>query len=108
MCRTAESRRTRLVSAQMGVQPILWAVLIVGGLFTVLFTYFFGVESIRAQIIMTTLVALTLALNMFLVFVFGSPFTGDLAVRPDAFKLNLKIYEKVKELDANRPVDWSQ
>jgi len=108
MCKTAESRRTRLISARLGTQPILWAILIVGGLFTVLFTYFFGVESVKAQIIMTTLVALTLALNMFLVFIFGSPFKGDLAVRPDAFKLNLKIYEKVKALDAHQPVDWSQ
>ncbi|MCW5824349.1 MAG: DUF4239 domain-containing protein [Cyanobacteria bacterium TGS_CYA1] len=108
MCRTAESRRTRLISAKMGVQPILWVVLIIGGLFTVLFTYFFGVESVKAQIIMTTLVALTLALNMLLVFIFGSPFTGDMAVRPDAFKLNLKIYEKVKQLDAHQEVDWSK
>lgn len=108
MCKTAESRRTRLISSRLGVQPILWVILIVGGLFTVIFTYFFAVESLKAQLIMTTLVALTLALNMFLVFVFGSPFSTDLAVRPDAFRLNLKIYEKVKQLDCNQTVDWSK
>lgn len=107
MCRTAESRRTRLINARLGVQPILWIILITGGIFTVLFTYFFGVESMKAQIIMTTLVSLTLSLNMFLVFLFGNPFSNDMAVRPDAFRLNLKIYEKVKLLDEGKPVDWA-
>lgn len=93
ICNMTESHRTRLVAARHGVAPVLWMVLIVGGVFTVLFTYFFGVESVKAQIIMTTLVSLTLALNVFLVFVFGNPFSGDLAVRPDAFKLDLLIFK---------------
>lgn len=93
ICGMTESHRTRLVAARHGVAPVLWVVLIVGGIFTVMFTYFFGVESVKAQIIMTAVVSLTLALNVFLVYIFGNPFSGDLSVHPDAFKLDLLIFK---------------
>lgn len=93
MCQMTENRRTRLITAGAGLSPVMWAVLIIGGVFTVLFTYFFGVKSVLAQIIMTVLVAMTLALNVFLVFVFAYPLSGDLAVKPDAFKMDLLIFK---------------
>lgn len=93
MCQMTENRRTRLVAAKLGMAPIMWAVLIVGGVFTVLFTYFFGVENLKAHILMTVLVALTLSLNVFLVFIFANPISGDIGVRPEAFKQNLLIFK---------------
>lgn len=93
ICAVTENRRTRLVSASHGVAPVMWVVLIVGGLFTLIFTFFFAVENLRTQVIMTILVALTLALNIFLVFVFGYPFSGDIAVRPDSFRLDLAVFK---------------
>jgi len=97
ICQVTESRRTRLVSAAHGVAPVLWIVLIVGGVFTLIFTYFFAVESLRTQIVMTVLVALTLALNIFLVFVFGYPFSGDISVRPDSFRLDLGVFKHFED-----------
>lgn len=97
ICEVTESRRTRLVSASHGVAPIMWIVLIVGGLFTLIFTYFFAVESLKTQVIMTVLVAMTLALNIFLVFVFGYPFAGDNSVRPDSFKLDLGVFKHFED-----------
>lgn len=97
ICQVTESRRTRLVSAAHGVAPVMWVVLIVGGIFTLIFTYFFAVESLRTQIIMTTLVALTLSLNIFLVFVFGYPFSGDISVRPDSFRLDLGVFKHFED-----------
>ncbi len=93
ICQVTESRRTRLVSAAHGVAPVMWVVLIVGGVFTLIFTYFFAVENLRTQIVMTTIVALTLSLNIFLVFVFGYPFSGDISVRPDSFRLDLGVFK---------------
>ncbi len=98
---TSDNRRIRIVSAAHGVAPAMWVILIIGGAFTVVFTYFFAVHSLKVQLLMTTLVSLTLALNVLLVFLYGSPFTGELAVKPDAFKLDLLIfqaYEKQKLL----------
>lgn len=93
VCTMTQNHRTRIVSASHGVSPLMWGVLIIGAVFTVLFTYFFGVPNLRAQVIMTVLVALTLALNIFLVFVFGNPFVGDFAIQPDSFKLDRMIFE---------------
>lgn len=97
ICEVTESRRTRLVSASHGVAPVMWIVLIVGGVFTLIFTYFFAVESLKTQVLMTILVAMTLALNIFLVFVFGYPFSGDISVRPDSFKLDLGVFKHFED-----------
>ena len=92
LCSLCNSRRTRIIHSQHGVAPIMWVVLITGGLFTVVFTYFFGLESMGAQMLMTALVAITLSLNVFLVFLFGYPFSGDLAVTPESFQLDLRVF----------------
>jgi hypothetical protein len=90
----ADNRRIRLINSKHGVAPIMWVVLIMGGIFTVVFTYFFGVKNVGAQILMTVLVSVTLSLNIFLVSLFGYPFSGDLAVAPEAFKLDQQIFER--------------
>ena len=92
-----ENHRTRLVAAKLGMAPIMWVVLIVGGVFTVLFTYFFAVESLKAHIIMTVLVAMTLSLNGVLVFIFANPISGDIGVKPDAFKQDLMIFQNFEK-----------
>lgn len=93
ICSMTNNRRTRIVNATHGINPLMWTVLIVGGVLTVIFTYFFSVEDLKAQVLMTVLVALTLSLNILLVFVFSNPFAGDCAVKPDAFKLDRMIFQ---------------
>ncbi len=93
ICSMTQNRRTRIVSAGHGMNPLMWTVLIIGAIFTVMFTYFFGVKNLRAQILMTVLVSLTLSLNVLLVFIFGSPFAGELAIQPDSFKLDRMIFD---------------
>lgn len=79
------SRRIRTSLATHGIPPLKWFVLVVGGVITVFFTYFFVVDSLKVQAAMTGLVALTIALNMYLVAMFGSPFSGDLRVDPSCY-----------------------
>src|SRR2546421_486570 len=54
-----DSRRLRLFQSRLGVQPILWVVLITGGVLTVAFTYLFGLASTRAHALMITALAAT-------------------------------------------------
>lgn len=103
VCSMTENRRTRIVSASHGVNPLMWSVLIIGAVFTVMFTYFFGVEHLRAQILMTVLVSLTLSLNIFLVYVFGNAFSGEFAVQPDSFKLDQLIFKNFESGIAPSP-----
>lgn len=99
----SDNRRIRVVSAAHGVAPAMWMILIIGGVFTVIFTYFFAVQNLKVQLLMTTLVSLTLSLNVLLVFLYGYPFSGEMAVRPDAFKLDVMIFNSYRE-DGSSPL----
>jgi hypothetical protein len=84
-----EMRRARLSQAISTIHPILYFVLVVGGLLTVSFTLFFGSENFVPQIIMTSMLAAMIALALFTIIVLDCPFTGDINVKPDVFKIIL-------------------
>jgi len=97
ICSMTQNHRTRVISSARGVAPIMWVVLITGGTFTVIFTYFFGVENVKVQALMTLLVALTLSLNVYLVFVYGNPMSTDMGIRPGPFQLDLVIFDSFEK-----------
>jgi ABC-type branched-subunit amino acid transport system permease subunit len=80
-----QNRQARLGIAEKGLPAIEWVVLLTGGVVTVIFTYFFGMENAKLQILMTAMVTLLIAMNLCLLLMFASPFSGDLAVHVDAF-----------------------
>ena len=84
-----EARRTRLMDANTGVHPILWIVLLAGGLVTMTFISFFGAESLRTQLIMAILLASLVGLILFTIAAMDYPFSGDVAINTHAFKLML-------------------
>jgi high-affinity Fe2+/Pb2+ permease len=86
MNNAVEMRRQRLVDSQTGIHPSLWFVLLLGGLITVVFTFFFGSDNLAAQLIMTTLLAILIVLILFTILVMDFPFTGDLSISPDALQ----------------------
>lgn len=90
-----DCRRARLISAKNTVSPLLWVVLIVGGISTTVFTYFFGIDSIRVQALMTVLVSITLSSNVLLVALYSSPFSGEFGVKPLAFDMDVKMFESL-------------
>jgi hypothetical protein len=103
ICSMTQNHRTRVISATRGVAPIMWLVLIVGGIFTVIFTYFFGIANVRVQALMTLLVALTLSLNVYLVFVYGNPMSTDMGIKPGPFELDLIIFSSFDKGDMPPP-----
>jgi len=92
-CQVWDFRRARTNMAQHGIPVVEWTVLVIGAIVTIIFTYFFGIESARAQMAMTCMVSLLISLNMYLVVLFGSPFSGDLVVSADAFKVDQMIFD---------------
>ena len=88
-----DCRRSRLVTSRSRVSPILWVVLVTGAASTIVFTYTFGIKSLRAQIFMTALVALTLSLNLYLWAIYSNPFYGLLRVAPEAFKMDMEHFQ---------------
>lgn len=75
-----QARRGRLHLAMGVVSPALWTMLIFGALLTVGFTYFFGLESLRAQVTMTGGLAAIVFLGLFVIVSYDHPFTGEVSI----------------------------
>jgi hypothetical protein len=72
----AQYRRMRIFAGNDTVPPVIWLVLLVGGLFAVSYTFFFGMKNIRAQYLITTTLTVMLTSILFLIYVLDHPFTG--------------------------------
>jgi len=81
-----ELRRARLLEAHLAVHPVIYFVLIVGGLITISFTVFFGTENFGPQLIMTSLLAAMIGIALSTVIILDFPFTGDVSVTAGVFK----------------------
>jgi drug/metabolite transporter (DMT)-like permease len=66
----------RIFAGNDTVPPVIWLVLLVGGVFAVSYTFFFGMKNIRAQYLITTTLTVTVTSILFLVYVLDHPFTG--------------------------------
>jgi hypothetical protein len=81
-----DARSQRILAAQEHLEPTVWAVVLLGAFLTITFTYFFGMESFTMHALMTTAVAVTLALIIVLILAFDYPFRGEVQVTPDGFR----------------------
>jgi Na+/proline symporter len=72
----AEYRRLRIFAGNDTNPPVIWLVLLVGGLFAVSYTFFFGMKNIRAQYLITTTLTVMITSILFLIYVLDHPFTG--------------------------------
>jgi hypothetical protein len=79
-------RETRLTIDFIGINSIMWIVLVAGAYITVSFTYLFGFERTVMQQLMIGGLSLTIGLVLFLVVGLDYPFRGSIAVGPDAFR----------------------
>lgn len=76
----AQYRRLRVFAAGDSVPLVIWIVLLTGSFIMVSYTYFFGIKKVLPQSLMTSALAITLSLILFLVFILDHPFTGTSSV----------------------------
>src|SRR6266851_1625389 len=72
----AQYRRLRIFAGNNTVPSVIWLVLLVGGLFAVSYTFFFGMKNIKAQYLLTTTLTVMVSSILFLIYVLDHPFTG--------------------------------
>ncbi len=84
-----EARRTRILESTSGIPTPLWAVLIVGGIITVAFSYLFAVERLWAHAVMVTALAALIGLSVLVILTLNLPYTGSVSVRPEAMQIEL-------------------
>ncbi len=79
-------RMSRLIQTRTGVHPLLWFILIIGGMVTITFTFFFGSENFSSQIVMSVLLSILIALILFTILALDFPFGGSISISPNAFR----------------------
>jgi hypothetical protein len=102
-----DARRIRLVTSDHGVPTAIWTVLFIGGIFTIVFTYFFGLKDFRSHVFMTGSVSLIIGLNLLLVSFYGYPFSGDVKVYPDEFIRDEQLFKVILSQNAQKQAQRS-
>jgi hypothetical protein len=77
------TRRVRLEDASSMLPTPLWTVLIIGGVLTIVFCYFFGLANAWAQAGMLTILALLIGLSLFVILALDLPYSGGVAGKPN-------------------------
>lgn len=108
MATLGENRRLRVNALHNGLPPVLWSILVVGGLATVVFTYFFNVDNLKLQVVMVAIVSLVICLNIFLLACYDDPFSGDVMITPSAFETQLALFKMERDPDATVPAKEAQ
>jgi hypothetical protein len=79
-------RRTRILSSDTTLPGPLWIALAVGAIITIGFTYFFGLPRFGPQLLMVAALSAIIGVTLFVVMSLDLPYTGDVAVKPDAMR----------------------
>ena len=79
------ARRARLLAAADGIPDTIWWILVLGGVTTVAFSFFFVMPSMRMHYAMTGVLAASMALVMVLIVALDWPFRGEVSIVPDAY-----------------------
>jgi Protein of unknown function (DUF4239) len=96
-----EQRRLRLQAVSTGLPMALWSVVLIGALMNGLLTYFFWVENLRLHASLVAILAVFIALLIFLTAAMDNPFRGEFSVTSEAFET---ILEKVMTPSATEAV----
>ncbi|HEY2625952.1 MAG TPA: DUF4239 domain-containing protein [Candidatus Udaeobacter sp.] len=90
----AQYRRMRIFAGNNTVPPVIWLVLLVGGVFAVSYTFFFGMKNIKAQYLITTTLTVTITSILFLIYVLDHPFTGTSSVSVEPLRQTIAVMQQ--------------
>jgi hypothetical protein len=88
-----DARRERIFLAVEGVDPVVWAVLLLGGVALVSFTCLFGLQSFPFHLLMAGILSFSIGLVMVMV-VLDQPLRGEDQISPDPY---LFVMEHLKQ-----------
>lgn len=89
-----QARRLRLVLAPGVVPRVLWFILSSGAILTLVFTLFFGTPNLRAQMLMTGILAFLIFSGLLVITAIDRPFAGAVKVAPHAMEAVLGDFER--------------
>jgi hypothetical protein len=89
-----EARRTRFLLAAFGLPQVMSATLLIGGIVTVGFSYFFAVENRWVHVLLTGSLAVMVSLLLLLEYQLETPFEGIDAIAPTAMQVVIEELER--------------
>jgi hypothetical protein len=81
----ADDRRLRIMASKTRVNWVMWTLLFVGGVMTLGYMNFFGMESFRVHVFMTVSLGAMLILILFVIYSLDNPFWGDPHISAEPF-----------------------
>jgi len=90
-----DRRRDRAGSAEYGIPVVEWVALVVGAAVTLFLGSLLHVSNRRLKLVVTAMTALVIALNLYLICLFGYPFAGELSVSDRPFRVDIAIFDGV-------------
>jgi hypothetical protein len=91
----AELRETRILNSGSPLPGVLWFVLIVGGVISIGFTFFFGVRRFAAQALMVGALSALVGLVLLLILTLDLPFTGNVGVDSSAMQHTVEEFARI-------------
>jgi hypothetical protein len=86
-------RRLRVHAGSADIPPMMWGLLVAGGIGMVGFTYLLGTEHGWVQMIVTAFLAGMLTWAVLIVFALANPYSGDVSIQPSAFQSVLLSFD---------------
>lgn len=80
-----DARRLRMFSAGNSLDPVIWWVVIAGGLGTIAMSLLFGVHNAPGHLVISNLLAFSISLVIVLIVAMDRPFTGQPRVTAEPF-----------------------
>lgn len=79
-------RRQRLDDATYKTTRLGWSCILIGGAATIFFGFFFAMDNLPLQMVMTAILTLIIALNIYLVYQYGNPYAGEIKINKTSFQ----------------------
>jgi hypothetical protein len=79
-------RRRRLLAASSELPPLMWILLLVGGMVTILFAFLFGTRHAMTQYLVIGVVTGLVTFSILLVDAMQYPFSGDVSITPGPYE----------------------
>ena len=87
-----QHRRIRIMQSREMLPPILWTVLIAGGVITVAAACFFGVPNFRFHLLQVIVLSFLISLVLVAIADIDRPYQGDVKVSPTGFQFALETF----------------
>jgi len=88
------ARLTRQFNSTVHLGGMMWSLLIVGGIITICFMFFFGLESTHSHMLMTALLAGYISFMLFLVYSLDNVYRGPESIKPVALEQVRALFDQ--------------